>query len=454
MQLSAAFIKGAQFAIGANQLAQDAKAKEDEEIHWRTIGEGEEAHAVPIDGPDPKAKKAESKKAEAKKAETKKAESKKAESKKVETKDKKATAGKLKYNINDTRKALRDGVNASHVSRADEIKWNDARRQMGETIKATKIQENAMINLIDGALEDEELTTAQAKKLKDKLKDAQKDMPELIKQAEDAIEAVKNKLMNDRDLEGKIESLDNAARRALKIHSAVVHVGSDLRRYKSETAQKRQEEIAQRMQRERDEISPMRELLGRSLADDPLLLTREGGAAALASSPTAVLDELRDSVQAQMNRLDDQTRTIDSAKAQKDLAESLNSLSRAADKQVFRTRQITKESQASGVASSMYDMLDEARDKAQEQGDSRKLAKLALLANMYMSAATIGLNNIETYVKIRQKAEQRPRDEADKYAKQHNEAIANAKRVIDEQWNSLKSAKQELKNALKSIGLN
>lgn len=237
MQLSAAFIKGAQFAIGTNQLAQDAKAKKDEEIHWRTIGEGEEARAVPIDGPDPKAKKVETKKAE---------------SKKVEPKDKKATAGKLKYNINDTRKALRDGVNASHVSRADEIKWNDARRQMGEAIKATKIQENAMTNLIDGALENEELTKAQAKKLKDKLKDVQKDMPELIKQAEDAIEAVKNNLMNDRDLEGKIESLDNAARKALKIHSAVVHVGSDLRQYKSETAQKRQEEIAQRMQRERE----------------------------------------------------------------------------------------------------------------------------------------------------------------------------------------------------------
>lgn len=442
MNLTTAFIKGAQFAIGANQLAQDAKAEKDEEIHWRTIGEGEEAHAVPIDGPDPKAKKAEPK---AKKAEPK---GKKAE------KAKKVSDGRIKYNINDTRKALRDGVNASHVSRADELKWNDARRQMGEAIKATKIQENAMIQLIDGALEREELTTAQAKKLKDKLKDAQKDMPELIKQAEDAIEAVKSNLMNDRDLEGKIESLDNAARRALKINSAVVHVGSDLRQYKSETAQKRQEEIAQRMQRERDDVSPTRELLGRSLADDPLLLAREGGAAALASSPTAVLDELRDSVQAQMDRLDDQTRTIDSTKAQKDLSESLNSLSRATDKQVFKTRQLTKESQASGVASSMYDMLDEARDKAQEQGDSRKLAKLALLANMYTSAATIGLNNIETYAKIRQKAEQRPRDETDKYAKQHNEAIANAKRVIDEQWNCLKSAKQELKNALKSIGLN
>lgn len=241
-----AFKRGAAFIRGMQQLAQDAKAKKDEEIHWRTIGEGEEAHAVPIDGPEPNAKKAETKKVESK--------DKKAETKKVEPKDKKATAGKLKYNINDTRKALRDGVNASHVSRADEIKWNDARRQMGETIKATKIQENAMIHLIDGALEAEELTTAQAKKLKDKLKDSQKDMPELIKQAEDAIEAVKNNLMNDRDLEGKIESLANAARRALKINSDVVHVGSDLRQYKSETSQKRLEEIAQRMQRERDDV--------------------------------------------------------------------------------------------------------------------------------------------------------------------------------------------------------
>ena len=443
MNLTTAFITGAQFAQRAGLLAQDAKAKKDDEIHFRTIGEGEEAHAVPIAGPDPKAKKAEPK---AKKAEPK--------AKKAESKAKKVSDGKIKYNINDTRKALRDGVNASHISRADEIKWNDARRQMGEAIKATKIQEKAMIQLIDGALEREELTTAQAKQLKDKLKDVQKDMPELIKQAENAIEAVKNNLMNDRDLEGKIESLDNAARRALKINSAVVHVGSDLRQYKSETEQKRQEEIAQRMQRERDDVSPTRELLGRSLADDPLLLAREGGAAALASSPTAMLDELRASVQAQMDRLDDQTRNIDNAKAQKDLSESLNSLSRATDRQVFKTRQITKESQASGVASSMYDMLDEARDKAQEQGDSRKLAKLALLANMYTSAAKIGLNNIETYAKIRQKAEQRPRDETDKYAKQHNEAIANAKRVIEEQWNSLKSAKKELKNALKSIGIN
>jgi len=81
-----AFKRGMAFVRGMQQLAQDAKAKKDEEIHWRTIGEGEEAHAVPIDGPEPNAKKAETKKAETKKAETKKAETKKAETKKAETK--------------------------------------------------------------------------------------------------------------------------------------------------------------------------------------------------------------------------------------------------------------------------------------------------------------------------------------------------------------------------------
>ena len=90
MNLTTAFIKGAQFAIGANQLAQDAKAKKDDEIHWRTIGEGEEAHAVPIAGPEPNTKKAEPK---AKKAEPK---AKKAEpkAKKAEPKAKKAETKK------------------------------------------------------------------------------------------------------------------------------------------------------------------------------------------------------------------------------------------------------------------------------------------------------------------------------------------------------------------------
>ena len=67
-----AFKRGMAFVRGMQQLAQDAKAKKDEEIHWRTIGEGEEAHAVPIDGPEPNAKKAETKKAETKKTAEKK----------------------------------------------------------------------------------------------------------------------------------------------------------------------------------------------------------------------------------------------------------------------------------------------------------------------------------------------------------------------------------------------
>ena len=77
VKAAVAFKRGMAFVRGMQQLAQDAKAKKDEEIHWRTIGEGEEAHAVPIDGPEPNAKKAETKKAETKKAETKKAAEKK-----------------------------------------------------------------------------------------------------------------------------------------------------------------------------------------------------------------------------------------------------------------------------------------------------------------------------------------------------------------------------------------
>ena len=72
VKAATAFKRGMAFVRGMQQLAQDAKAKKDEEIHWRTIGEGEEAHAVPIDGPEPNAKKAETKKAETKKAAEKK----------------------------------------------------------------------------------------------------------------------------------------------------------------------------------------------------------------------------------------------------------------------------------------------------------------------------------------------------------------------------------------------
>ena len=94
MSLIQAFITGAQFALSAHQLAQDAKAKKEEaEGHWVTIGaeagpDGAKHGGRPvfIEGGEPKGKKAESKKAESKKAENKKAESKKAESKKAESK--------------------------------------------------------------------------------------------------------------------------------------------------------------------------------------------------------------------------------------------------------------------------------------------------------------------------------------------------------------------------------
>ena len=76
MSLIQAFITGAQFALSAHQLAQDAKAKKEEaEGHWVTIGaeagpDGAKHGGRPvfIEGGEPKGKKAESKKAESKKA--------------------------------------------------------------------------------------------------------------------------------------------------------------------------------------------------------------------------------------------------------------------------------------------------------------------------------------------------------------------------------------------------
>ena len=81
MSLIQAFITGAQFALSAHQLAQDAKTKKDEtEEHWVTIGaeagpDGAKHGGRPvfIEGGEPKGKKAGSKKAESKKAESKKA---------------------------------------------------------------------------------------------------------------------------------------------------------------------------------------------------------------------------------------------------------------------------------------------------------------------------------------------------------------------------------------------
>lgn len=62
-QIAQAFAQGVKFAENL-KLAMDAAKGKDDEIHWRTIGKGEEAHPVPIAGPDPKAAKTESKPAQ------------------------------------------------------------------------------------------------------------------------------------------------------------------------------------------------------------------------------------------------------------------------------------------------------------------------------------------------------------------------------------------------------
>ena len=128
MSLIQAFITGAQFALSAHQLAQDAKAKKEEaEGHWVTIGaeagpDGAKHGGRPvfIEGGEPKGKKAESKKAESKKAESKKAESKKAtEAKKkaeAEAKKKKKAEAEAEKKADKKAKAIKaaeDKYNAS-----------------------------------------------------------------------------------------------------------------------------------------------------------------------------------------------------------------------------------------------------------------------------------------------------------------------------------------------------
>ena len=85
-QIAQAFAQGVKFAENLKLAMDAAKGKDDEDGHWVTIGEGEEARPVFIKGAKKKAAKAESKKAENKKAESKKAESKPAESKPAESK--------------------------------------------------------------------------------------------------------------------------------------------------------------------------------------------------------------------------------------------------------------------------------------------------------------------------------------------------------------------------------
>ena len=68
-QIAQAFAQGVKFAENLKLAMDAAKGKDDEDGHWVTIGEGEEARPVFIKGAKKKAAKAETKKAENKKAE-------------------------------------------------------------------------------------------------------------------------------------------------------------------------------------------------------------------------------------------------------------------------------------------------------------------------------------------------------------------------------------------------
>ena len=90
-RIAQAFAAG--FTVG-RAMAMDAARDGEEDGHWVTIGEGEEARPVFIKGAKKKGAKTESKKAESKKAESKKPASKKAEAKKPAIK-----AAEDKYNL-------------------------------------------------------------------------------------------------------------------------------------------------------------------------------------------------------------------------------------------------------------------------------------------------------------------------------------------------------------------
>ena len=103
-QIAQAFAQGVKFAENLKLAMDAAKGKDDEDGHWVTIGEGEEARPVFIKGAKKKGAKTESKKAEAKKPENKKPASKKVEakkpaSKKAEAKKPAIKAAEDKYNL-------------------------------------------------------------------------------------------------------------------------------------------------------------------------------------------------------------------------------------------------------------------------------------------------------------------------------------------------------------------
>lgn len=118
-KIAQAFAAG--FTVGRAMAMDAAKGKDDEDGHWVTIGEGEEARPVFIKDAKKKGAKAESKKAEAKKPENKKAESKKAESKKAESKAKEAES-KAQKAADKKAKAIKAAEDKYNLSIGDFLK--------------------------------------------------------------------------------------------------------------------------------------------------------------------------------------------------------------------------------------------------------------------------------------------------------------------------------------------
>ena len=106
-QIAQAFAQGVKFAENLKLAMDAAKGKDDEDGHWVTVGEGEEARPVLIKGKK-KAAKTESKKAESKKAESKKAERTESPAPKSRPRAQRSTSGEVQ-----TVRELKDAYNVS-----------------------------------------------------------------------------------------------------------------------------------------------------------------------------------------------------------------------------------------------------------------------------------------------------------------------------------------------------
>ena len=102
-QIAQAFAQGVKFAENLKLAMDAAKGKDDENGHWVTIGEGEEARPVFIKGAKKKADKTESKKAE----------SKPAQQRTERTTQSQPRARRSASNEAETVKALKDAYNVS-----------------------------------------------------------------------------------------------------------------------------------------------------------------------------------------------------------------------------------------------------------------------------------------------------------------------------------------------------